>query len=67
MTVLNKRQIKVNDSIIITYYTGSKKIMKVTRVEEKSWYEGNKRRSYGSIEHWFKNPVDIINCEIKKS
>lgn len=64
MATNNTRNLKVNDTISITYNDGNVKNIVVSRVEPKSWYQGGIRRSYGTLESWFKNVGDIVKCEI---
>jgi len=67
--ITNIRNIEVNDIITLTYNTGQKTDFKVTRVENKSWYfnDSRCRNSYGTLEGFFNNSGDIINCEITKA
>lgn len=60
----NIRNLKVNDTIVLTYNNNTTKNMVVTRVEEKSWYVNNYRNSYGTLERYFSNVGDIVKCEI---
>jgi transcription initiation factor IIE alpha subunit len=63
-TITNIRNLKVGNVITLTYNNGTFKNFEVSRVEEKSWYCGSWRKSYGTIEEWFKCPNDIVKCEI---
>jgi len=62
----NIRNIQVGDSIVLTYNSGSQKVLSVTRVEEKSWYYGTTRNSYGTLERLINLKGDVINCVILK-
>ena len=67
--ITNIRNIELNDIITLTYNNGYKTTMKVTRVENKSWYYNDSccRNSYGTLEGFFNNSGDIVKCEINKA
>lgn len=51
--------LQVGDKISFTNYAGSFREINVTRVEEKSWYEGNARKSYGTLADYQKSFKDF--------
>lgn len=67
--ITNIRNIEVNDIVKLTYNTGQTTNLKVTRVENKSWYfnDSRCRNSYGTLERFFNNSGDIAKCEIIKA
>lgn len=62
----NTRNIEVGDTIALTYNDNSTKNIIVTRVEAKSWYTGNSRNSYGTLERLLNNSGDVIKSQIIK-
>jgi len=62
----NIRNIQVGDSIVLTFNSGNQKTLLVTRVEDKSWYYGTTRNSYGTLERLINLKGDVVNCVILK-
>jgi len=61
----NNWNLKVGDSIVITYKQGNNRVMTVTRIEEKSWYdEKNCRNSFGTLNRMINKSGDIIDVKI---
>jgi hypothetical protein len=61
----NNWNLKVGNSIVITYNGGNIRTMNVTRVEEKSWYdERNCRNSFGTLNRMMSKSGDIIDIKI---
>lgn len=68
MTTIKFLDLEINDVISFTNKVNHKVVINVTRVEEKSWYSGRSRNSYGTLKGYMKYPDFKItkNAAIRK-